>query len=54
MFAVGDSITVREIVSLAQLLLVAGHETTVNLIGNGALALLHAPGQLALLPGGPS
>jgi unspecific monooxygenase len=45
----GDSITAREIVSLAQLLLVAGHETTVNLIGNGALALLHTPNQLALL-----
>lgn len=45
----GDSITAREIISLAQLLLVAGHETTVNLIGNGVLALLTAPDQLALL-----
>ena len=50
----GDRITPREVVSLAQLLLVAGHETTVNLIGNGVLALLGAPDQLALLRRSPA
>ena len=49
----GDRITPREVVGLAQLLLVAGHETTVNLIGNGALALLRDPEQLALLRSSP-
>jgi pimeloyl-[acyl-carrier protein] synthase len=45
----GDRISAEEVVELAKLLLVAGHETTVNLIGNGVLALLRAPGQLDLL-----
>lgn len=39
----------RELVSMAFLLLVAGNETTVNLIGNGAYALLRHPDQLAAL-----
>ena len=39
----GDRLTPREATSMAFLLLVAGHETTVNLIGNGTLALLTRP-----------
>jgi len=45
----GDRLTETELISMAFLLLVAGHETTVNLIGNGMLALLRNPGQLAVL-----
>jgi hypothetical protein len=36
----GDRLTNDELLSTAQLLLIAGHETTVNLIANGTLALL--------------
>ncbi|MBF6132483.1 cytochrome P450 [Nocardia otitidiscaviarum] len=36
----GDRLDERELVAMAFLLLVAGHETTVNLIGNGTYALL--------------
>jgi cytochrome P450 len=45
----GEGLTPLELVVMANLLLVAGHETTVNLIGNGVLALLRNPEQLALL-----
>ncbi|MEV6837052.1 cytochrome P450 [Streptomyces sp. NPDC051133] len=43
----GDRLSPDELRGMAYLLLVAGHETTVNLIGNGVHALLTHPGQLA-------
>jgi cytochrome P450 len=49
----GDALTEDELTSMVFLLLVAGHETTVNLIGNGVLALLTHPDQLALLRAEP-
>jgi pimeloyl-[acyl-carrier protein] synthase len=45
----GDVLSEPELVVMCTLLLIAGHETTVNLIGNGMLALLRNPEQLALL-----
>ncbi|MGV9266708.1 cytochrome P450 family protein [Kitasatospora sp. NPDC003701] len=45
----GDRLSELELVSLAVLLLVAGHETTTAAIGNSILALLQHPEQLALL-----
>ncbi|WP_216903131.1 cytochrome P450 family protein [Nocardia alni] len=44
-----DRFTEQELVSMAFLLLVAGHETTVNLIANGVNALLRDPEQLRTL-----
>jgi cytochrome P450 len=44
-----DRLSEMEITSMAFLLLVAGHETTVNLIGNGMLALMRNPEQFAAL-----
>jgi len=50
----GDSLSENELVSMAFLLLVAGHETTVNLIASGLLALLLNPAELARLRADPA
>jgi cytochrome P450 len=45
----GDRLSADELLAMAFLLLLAGHETTVHLIGGGTLALLEAPEQKARL-----
>ena len=49
----GDVLDDDELVAQTLLLYIAGHETTVNLIAGGALALLRHPAQLALLRSDP-
>ncbi len=49
----GDKLTEQELISTCILLLLAGHETTTNLIGNGILALLRNPDQLEKLKAQP-
>jgi cytochrome P450 len=43
----GDALTDLEVVAMCTALVFGGHETTVNLIGNGMLALLRRPDELA-------
>ncbi len=50
----GDKLSEDELLAMVFLLLIAGHETTVNLIGNGVLALLQHPDQLKKLRDEPS
>jgi hypothetical protein len=45
----GERLSHPELLSMCNLLLVAGHETTTNLLASGALTLLRHPDQLALL-----
>jgi cytochrome P450 len=52
--AEGDALSESELLSMLFLLIVAGHETTVNLIGNGMLALFEHPEQLARLRAEPA
>ncbi|HZI45203.1 MAG TPA: cytochrome P450 [Ilumatobacter sp.] len=42
----GDTLSPAELIAFVVLLYVAGHETTVNLIGNGTVALLRNPDEL--------
>ena len=50
----GDVLDDDELIAQTLLLYIAGHETTVNLIGGGTLALLRHPGQFALLRDDPA
>ncbi|RDZ28534.1 cytochrome P450 [Lysobacter silvisoli] len=49
----GDFLSNDELVAQILLLFIAGHHTTVNLVGNGVTALLRHPDQLALLRSNP-
>jgi len=50
----GERLTHAELLSTATLLFIAGFETTMNLVGNGLLALLRNPDQLARMRNDPS
>ncbi len=50
----GDDLSNDELVGIAGLLLAAGHETTSNMLGLGALAMLRHPDQLAMVRDDPT
>jgi cytochrome P450 PksS len=50
----GQHLSEDELLAMVVLLLIAGHETTVNLIGNGTLALLEHPDQMEKLRSDPA
>jgi cytochrome P450 len=50
----GDKLNEDELLAMVFLLLIAGHETTVNLIGNGTLALIENPEAMTRLQREPS
>jgi len=50
----GDALSIGELLSFVALLLIAGNETTTNLIGNGVKALLAHPDQLDRVMADPS
>ncbi|HEU0015215.1 MAG TPA: cytochrome P450 [Longimicrobium sp.] len=50
----GDQLDEDELLAMITILLIAGHETTVNLIGSGTLALLTHPGEMERLRGDAS
>jgi len=49
----GDDLSTDELIGIANILLIAGHETTSNMLGLGTLALLRHPDQLALVRDDP-
>ena len=50
----GDTLSSDELIATAMLLLIAGYETTMNLLGNGALALVRHPDVRRRLAADPS
>jgi len=50
----GDKLNEDEVLAMVFLLLIAGHETTVNLIGNGTLALIENPDEMTNLRSEPA